>query len=93
MDIAGEGVPDSRGKSARHGRWEQTIVLFLDHCVAFAGAPLELPTLPLSVNLNRVALPRNSRRIGASHVLRFAVIAYKAWADGITVYPWAAEHS
>jgi pyridoxine 5-phosphate synthase len=47
-----------------------------------------LPTHPrLSVNLNKVALLRNSRRTGVPDVLRFAELAHEAGADGITVHP------
>ncbi len=41
----------------------------------------------LSVNLNKVALLRNSRHTGVPDVLRFAELAYEAGADGITVHP------
>jgi pyridoxine 5-phosphate synthase len=41
----------------------------------------------LSVNLNKVALLRNSRRTGVPSVLRFAALAREAGADGITVHP------
>jgi pyridoxine 5-phosphate synthase len=41
----------------------------------------------LSVNLNKVALLRNSRRTGVPDVVHFAVIAKEAGADGITVHP------
>ena len=41
----------------------------------------------LSVNLNKVALLRNSRRTGVPDVLRFAELAHEARADGITVHP------
>lgn len=41
----------------------------------------------LSVNLNRVALLRNSRPVGVPSVLRAAQIALDAGADGITVHP------
>jgi pyridoxine 5-phosphate synthase len=41
----------------------------------------------LSVNLNKVALLRNSRRTGVPDVLRFAALAREAGADGITVHP------
>jgi pyridoxine 5-phosphate synthase len=47
-----------------------------------------LPSRPrLSVNLNKVALLRNSRRTGVPDVLRFAALAREAGADGITVHP------
>jgi pyridoxine 5-phosphate synthase len=41
----------------------------------------------LSVNLNKIALLRNSRRTGVPDVLEFARLAYEAGADGITVHP------
>jgi pyridoxine 5-phosphate synthase len=41
----------------------------------------------LSVNLNKIALLRNSRRTGVPDVLRFATLARNAGADGITVHP------
>lgn len=41
----------------------------------------------LSVNLNKVALLRNSRHTGVPDVLKFARIAHEAGADGITVHP------
>jgi pyridoxine 5-phosphate synthase len=41
----------------------------------------------LSVNLNRIALLRNSRGIGLPDILKFAQIAINAGADGITVHP------
>src|SRR5437588_1384254 len=41
----------------------------------------------LSVNLNKVALLRNSRHTGIPDVLKFARIAHDAGADGLTVHP------
>ena len=41
----------------------------------------------LSVNLNKIALLRNSRRTGVPDILRFAALARSAGADGITVHP------
>jgi pyridoxine 5-phosphate synthase len=41
----------------------------------------------LSVNLNKVALLRNSRHHGVPDVLRFATLAHQSGADGITVHP------
>jgi pyridoxine 5-phosphate synthase len=41
----------------------------------------------LSVNLNKIALLRNSRRTGIPDVLEFARLAYEAGAQGITVHP------
>ncbi len=41
----------------------------------------------LSVNLNKIALLRNTRTIGVPEVARFAEIALEAGAGGITVHP------
>ena len=41
----------------------------------------------LSVNLNKIALLRNSRRTGVPQLARFAGIAHDAGADGLTVHP------
>ena len=41
----------------------------------------------LSVNLNKVALVRNTRHLGIPSVLRAADICLRAGADGITVHP------
>jgi pyridoxine 5-phosphate synthase len=41
----------------------------------------------LSVNLNKIALLRNSRHTGVPDVLKFARIAHDAGADGLTVHP------
>ncbi len=41
----------------------------------------------LSVNLNKIALLRNSRRTGVPDVLRFGRIAHDAGADGLTAHP------
>jgi len=41
----------------------------------------------LSVNLNKIALLRNSRHTGVPDVLKFAKIAHEAGADGLTVHP------
>lgn len=41
----------------------------------------------LSVNLNKVALLRNSRRTGVPDIVKFARIAHDAGADGLTVHP------
>lgn len=41
----------------------------------------------LSVNLNKVALVRNTRSLGIPSVLRAATLALEAGADGITVHP------
>ena len=41
----------------------------------------------LSVNLNKIALVRNTRALGIPSVVKFAAIALEAGADGITVHP------
>jgi pyridoxine 5-phosphate synthase len=41
----------------------------------------------LSVNLNKIALLRNSRRTGVPDLLRFARLALNAGAQGITLHP------
>jgi pyridoxine 5-phosphate synthase len=41
----------------------------------------------LSVNLNKIALLRNSRRTGVPDVLRFGRLAHDAGADGLTMHP------
>jgi pyridoxine 5-phosphate synthase len=41
----------------------------------------------LSVNLNKIALLRNSRRTGVPDVLQFGRIAHGAGADGLTMHP------
>jgi pyridoxine 5-phosphate synthase len=41
----------------------------------------------LSVNLNKVALLRNSRRTGVPDVIKFGRIAHEAGADGLTAHP------
>jgi pyridoxine 5-phosphate synthase len=41
----------------------------------------------LSVNLNKIALLRNSRRTGVPDVLRFGRLALEAGADGLTLHP------
>jgi pyridoxine 5-phosphate synthase len=41
----------------------------------------------LSVNLNKIALVRNTRSLGIPSVTKFAAIALEAGADGITVHP------
>jgi pyridoxine 5-phosphate synthase len=43
--------------------------------------------IKLSVNLNRIALLRNSRGIGLPSVTRYAQLAIDAGAQGITVHP------
>jgi pyridoxine 5-phosphate synthase len=44
-------------------------------------------TTALSVNVNRVALLRNSRPVGLPDVVKLATLALEAGADGITVHP------
>jgi len=44
-------------------------------------------TTALSVNLNKVALLRNTRTLGIPSVTRAATIALEAGAQGITVHP------
>jgi pyridoxine 5-phosphate synthase len=41
----------------------------------------------LSVNLNKIALLRNSRRTGVPDVMHFGRIAHDAGADGLTAHP------
>ncbi len=41
----------------------------------------------LSVNLNKIALLRNSRRTGVPDLLRFARLALESGAQGLTVHP------
>src|SRR6266851_3509160 len=41
----------------------------------------------LSVNLNKIALLRNSRRTGVPDIGDFARLAHDAGADGLTVHP------
>jgi pyridoxine 5-phosphate synthase len=41
----------------------------------------------LSVNLNKIALLRNSRRTGVPDIARFARVALDAGAEGLTVHP------
>ena len=46
------------------------------------------PSVPrLSVNLNKVALLRNSRRTGVPNLLRFAALSHEAGAARITLHP------
>jgi pyridoxine 5-phosphate synthase len=45
------------------------------------------PKTALSVNVNKVALLRNSRHLGIPSVLRAATICLQAGAQGITVHP------
>ncbi len=51
------------------------------------GAPRHGGATALSVNVNKVALLRNSRHLGIPSVLRAATLALEAGADGITVHP------
>src|SRR5450631_4202318 len=44
-------------------------------------------TTALSVNVNKVALLRNTRALGIPSVLRAATLALEAGAHGITVHP------
>ena len=41
----------------------------------------------LSVNLNKIALLRNSRRTGVPDIRDFARLAHDAGAEGLTVHP------
>jgi pyridoxine 5-phosphate synthase len=41
----------------------------------------------LSVNLNKIALLRNSRRTGVPDLARFGLRALEAGAQGLTVHP------
>ena len=41
----------------------------------------------LSVNVNKVALLRNSRHLGVPSVVHAATLCLQAGADGITVHP------
>ncbi len=45
------------------------------------------PTTALSVNLNKVALVRNTRHLGIPSVTRAATLCLQAGANGITVHP------
>ncbi|HRO52886.1 MAG TPA: pyridoxine 5'-phosphate synthase [Alicycliphilus sp.] len=45
------------------------------------------PRTALSVNVNKVALVRNTRHLGIPSVLRAAQLCLEAGADGITVHP------
>ncbi|MBK8073491.1 MAG: pyridoxine 5'-phosphate synthase [Ramlibacter sp.] len=45
------------------------------------------PTTALSVNLNKVALVRNTRHLGIPSVTRAATLCLQAGAQGITVHP------
>lgn len=52
-----------------------------------ASARHALGQTALSVNVNRIALLRNSRPVGMPDVVKLATIALEAGADGITVHP------
>ena len=52
-----------------------------------AGAHMHRGATALSVNVNKVALLRNTRHLGIPSVLRAALICLEAGADGITVHP------
>jgi pyridoxine 5-phosphate synthase len=52
-----------------------------------ATSPQGAGATTLSVNVNRIALLRNSRPVGLPDVLHLATIALDAGADGITVHP------
>ncbi len=49
--------------------------------------PVPHPTTALSVNLNKVALVRNTRHLGIPSVVRAATLCLEAGASGITVHP------
>lgn len=52
-----------------------------------SGADARCHGTALSVNVNKVALLRNSRHLGIPSVVRAATLALQAGADGITVHP------
>jgi pyridoxine 5-phosphate synthase len=52
-----------------------------------ADASPRLAHTALSVNVNKVALLRNTRHLGIPSVIRAATLALEAGADGITVHP------
>ena len=52
-----------------------------------AGAPRLHATTALSVNVNKVALLRNTRSLGVPSVVGAALICLQAGANGITVHP------
>ena len=45
------------------------------------------PRTALSVNVNKVALVRNTRHLGIPSVTRAALLCLQAGAQGITVHP------
>ena len=51
------------------------------------GLDAQRGTTALSVNVNKVALLRNTRTLGSPSVLRAATLALEAGAHGITVHP------
>jgi pyridoxine 5-phosphate synthase len=55
--------------------------------VAPESPPRHAGTTALSVNVNRIALLRNSRPVGLPNLLKLATIALEAGADGLTVHP------
>jgi pyridoxine 5-phosphate synthase len=56
-------------------------------CCSPAGAAIVRRMARLSVNLNKVALLRNSRRTGVPDIAHFARLALDAGAAGLTVHP------
>ena len=50
-------------------------------------APGAVPTASLSVNVNKVALLRNTRTLAIPSVVRLSTLALEAGAHGITVHP------
>ena len=52
-----------------------------------SGLDPQRGTTALSVNVNKVALLRNTRELGIPSVLRAATLALQAGAHGITVHP------
>lgn len=52
-----------------------------------AHVPAHAGRTALSVNVNRIALLRNTRPVGLPNVVRLATMALEAGADGITVHP------
>jgi pyridoxine 5-phosphate synthase len=55
--------------------------------VAQSGGTHAAGITALSVNVNKVALLRNTRHLGIPSVVRAATLALEAGADGITVHP------
>src|SRR3954467_259446 len=51
------------------------------------AAPLAKLSTKLSVNVNKIALVRNTRALGIPSVARLSQIALEAGAQGITVHP------